>query len=244
MVGRVSAHREPVERGKRKPAVMYDVARLAGVSHQTVSRVINGSDHVKPETRDRVLAAMEKLDYRPNTVARALVTGKSQTLGVVTFDTTLYGPASTLVGIERAAHAAGYFVSIVSLESLDRLAVLRAVERLRALGVDGVLIIAPQVASMGALWALPPDLPIVAVEAGPQEGVPVAEVDQYQGAKLATRHLLELGHPTVHHLARPNDCAAAQQRIEGWRDALDAVGARVVPPLRGDWSPRSGYELG
>ena len=93
---------------------MYDVARLAGVSHQTVSRVINGSDHVRAETRDRVLAAMEKLDYRPNTVARALVTGKSQTLGVVTFDTTLYGPASTLVGIERAAHAAGYFVSIVS----------------------------------------------------------------------------------------------------------------------------------
>ena len=114
MVGRVSAHPEPAERGKRKPAVMYDVARLAGVSHQTVSRVINGSDHVRPETRDRVLAAMEKLDYRPNTVARALVTGKSQTLGVVTFDTTLYGPASTLVGIERAAHAAGYFVSIVS----------------------------------------------------------------------------------------------------------------------------------
>src|SRR4051795_5956233 len=237
MVGRVSAHPEPAERGKRKPAVMYDVARLAGGSHQTVVRVINGSEHVRPETRDRVLAAMEKLDYRPNTVARALVTGKSQTLGVVTFDTTLYGPASTLVGIERAAHSAGYFVSIVSLESLDRLAVLRAVERLRARGVDGVLIIAPQVASMGALWDLPADLPIVAVEAGPQEGVPVAEVDQYQGAKLATEHLLGLGHPTVHHLAGPTDWSEAGQRIEGWRDALDAVGARVVPPLRGDWSP-------
>ena len=244
MVGRVSAHPEPAERAKRKPAVMYDVARLAGVSHQTVSRVINGSDHVRPETRDRVMAAMEKLDYRPNTVARALVTGKSQTLGVVTFDTTLYGPASTLVGIERAAHAAGYFVSIVSLESLDRLAVLRAVERLRALGVDGVLIIAPQVASMGALWDLPADLPIVAVEAGPQEGVPVAEVDQYHGAQLATQHLLELGHPTVHHLAGPQDWAEAGQRIDGWRDALDAAGARSYAPLRGDWSPRSGYELG
>ena len=103
---------------------------------------------------------------------------------------------------------------------------LRAVERLRALGVDGVLIIAPQVASMGALWDLPADLPIVAVEAGPQEGVPVAEVDQYQGARLATEHLLELGHPTVHHLAGPTDWSEAQQRIEGWRDALDAAGAR------------------
>src|SRR3954469_25948844 len=136
MVGRVSAHPDSAsERGKRKPAVMYDVARLAGVSHQTVSRVINGSDHVRPETRERVVAAMEKLDYRPNSVARALVTGRSKTLGVVTFNTTLYGPASTLVGVERAAHAAGYFVSIVSLESLERAAVKDAVERLRALGV-------------------------------------------------------------------------------------------------------------
>src|SRR3954451_12762597 len=122
MVARVSAPPEPADR-RRKAAVMYDVARLAGVSHQTVSRVINDSDHVRPETRDRVLAAMEKLDYRPNSVARALVTGKSKTLGVVTFNTTLYGPASTLVGIERAAHSAGYFVSIVSLESLERAAV-------------------------------------------------------------------------------------------------------------------------
>src|SRR4051794_37147234 len=220
MVGRVSAHPEPAERGKRKPAVMYDVARLAGVSHQTVSRVINGSDHVRPETRDRVVAAMEKPDYRPNTVARALVTGKSQTLGVVTFDTTLYGPASTLVGIERAAHAAGYFVSIVSLEALNRKAVVRAVERLRGLGVDGALVIAPQVAAMGALWDLPGDLPIVAVEAGPQEGIAVAAVDQYQGARLATEHLLGLGHMTVHHLAGPAEWIEAQQRIDGWRDAL------------------------
>ena len=109
-----------------RAVVMADVAQLAGVSHQTVSRVINGSDHVRPDTRERVLEAMRKLDYRPNSVARALVTGRSQTLGVVSFDTTLYGPASTLFGIERAAHDAGYFVSIVSLESLDRLVGARA----------------------------------------------------------------------------------------------------------------------
>src|SRR4051794_792796 len=132
--GAVSA--QPSRNAGRR-AVMYDVARLAGVSHQTVSRVVNDSDHVRPETRERVLAAMEKLDYRPNSVARALVTGRSKTLGVLTFNTTLYGPASTLVGIERAAHAAGYFVSIVSLEALNRKAVVRAVERLRGIGVDG-----------------------------------------------------------------------------------------------------------
>jgi DNA-binding LacI/PurR family transcriptional regulator len=223
---------------------MYDVARLAGVSHQTVSRVINGSIHVRAETRDRVLAAMEKLDYRPNSVARALVTGRSHTLGVVTFDTTLFGPASTLVGIERAAHAAGYFVSIVSLEALDRPAVMRAVERLRALGVDGVLVIAPHVAATGALWDLPGDLPVVAVEAGPEDGVPVVAVDQYQGARLATEHLLSLGHKTVHHIAGPADWIEAQLRVEGWRDALDAAGAQSFAPLRGDWSPHSGYRLG
>ena len=98
---------------------MSDVGRLAGVSHQTVSRVINGSPHVRPETRKRVLAAMEELGYRPNSVARALVTGRSKTLGVVSFDTTLYGPASTLFGIERAAHEAGYFIIVASLKALN-----------------------------------------------------------------------------------------------------------------------------
>jgi DNA-binding LacI/PurR family transcriptional regulator len=223
---------------------MYDVARLAGVSHQTVSRVVNGSAQVRPETRDRVLAAMEKLDYRPNSVARALVTGRSRTLGVVTFDTSLYGPASTLVGVERAAHEEGYFVSVVSLESLERAAVLRAVERLRALGVDGILVIAPHMAAASALWDLPADLPVVAVEAGPEDAVPLVTIDQYRGARLATEHLLSLGHVTVHHIAGPADWFEAQRRVEGWRDALGLVGSRVATPVRGDWSPRAGYELG
>ena len=104
--------------------------------------------------------------------------------------------------------------------------------------------IAPHVAATSALWDLPSDLPVVAVEAGPEDGVPVVDVDQYQGARLATEHLLDLGHATVHHLAGPPDWIEAQQRIEGWRDALEAAGARGSTPLRGDWSPRSGYELG
>jgi DNA-binding LacI/PurR family transcriptional regulator len=231
-------------RDRRRAASMYDVARLAGVSHQTVSRVVNGSQQVREKTRDRVLAAMEQLDYRPNSVARALVTGRSRTLGVVTFDTALYGPASTLLGVERAAHAAGYFVSIVSLESLEPTEVTRAVERLKVLGVDGLVVIAPHVAATNALWTLPADLPVVAVEAGPDDGVPVVAVDQYQGARLATEHLLGLGHATVHHLAGPSDWIEAQHRTAGWRDALDAAGATGSSPLRGDWSARSGYELG
>src|SRR6201982_1784781 len=132
-----------ITRRRPRAPVMADVGRLAGVSHQTVSRVINGSPHVRPETRTRVLAAMEELGYRPNSVARARVTGRSRTLGVVSFDTTLYGPASTLFGIEQAAHEAGYFIIVASLKALDRSSVTEGIERLRRHGVDGILVIAP-----------------------------------------------------------------------------------------------------
>ena len=125
-------------RPPRKAPVMADVAKLAGVSHQTVSRVVNGSDHVKDDTIKRVLDAMQKLDYRPNPVARALATGKSKTLGVVSFNTTLYGPASTLFGLEQAAHRAGYFVSIVSLPSRGCGNVLRQDTELRR---DGQVVV-------------------------------------------------------------------------------------------------------
>ncbi len=224
--------------------VMSDVGRLAGVSHQTVSRVVNGSPHVRTETRERVLAAMEELGYRPNPVARALATGRSNTLGVVSFDTTLYGPASTLYGIERAAHDAGYFIIIASLKSLDRSSVIDAVERLRFRGVDGILVIAPQEDAVDALLHTPPGIPLVAVEAGPEHTVPVVAVDQFAGAVLATRHLLELDHRTVWQIAGPRDFIEGQQRVEGWRHTLRAAGAEPPAPLFGDWSARAGYEHG
>jgi DNA-binding LacI/PurR family transcriptional regulator len=230
--------------GRRRTAVMADVAKLAGVSHQTVSRVINDSAHVRPDTRRRVLAAMRQLDYRPNPAARALVTGRSQTLGVVSFDTTLYGPASTLFAIEQAAHAAGYFITIVSLLALDRVSVMGAIERLRVQGVDGILVISPQASAAEALVNLPADVPLVAVEAGPAGSVPVVAVDQFGGAASATRLLLDLGHRTVHHVAGPRDWLEARERVEGWRSTLAGAGIEAPPPLIGDWSPRSGYALG
>ncbi|HEX5780705.1 MAG TPA: LacI family DNA-binding transcriptional regulator [Solirubrobacteraceae bacterium] len=227
-----------------RAVVMADVAKLAGVSLQTVSRVINDSPHVRDVTRERVQDAMRKLEYRPNPVARALVTGRSRTLGVVSFDTTLFGPASTLFGIERAAHDADYFVSIVSLRSLDRASVMSAVERLRAQGVDGILVIAPQESATQAILHLPQDVPVVAAEAGPDESVPLVAVDQVEGARLATRHLLELGHRTVWHISGPLDWLEAQDRVDGWRSTLEAAGASPPPVLIGDWSARSGHELG
>ena len=231
---------------RRRGAVMSDVGRLAGVSHQTVSRVINGSPHVRPETRQRVIAAMRELGYRPNSVARALVTGRSNTLGVVSFDTTLYGPASTLFGIERAAHEAGYFIIVASLKALDRASVAEAIERLRRHGVDGILVIAPQQEAADALLHAPDDIPLVAVEAGPEQARSRSStVDQFAGAVAATRHLLDLGHETVWHVAGPDRLARVAQAARGL--ARDARAGRRRDPRR-RWSatgaPRAGYELG
>jgi DNA-binding LacI/PurR family transcriptional regulator len=229
---------------RRRAAVMADVGRLAGVSHQTVSRVLNDSDKVRPATRERVLEAMRQLDYRPNSVARALVTGRSRTIGVVTFDTVLYGPASTLFGIEKAAHEAGYFVSIISLRSLDQASVRVAVERLQAQGIDGILVITAHVSTASVILGLPAHVPVVAVEAGPDEGdVPVVAIDQVAGARAATEHLLALGHRTVWHAAGPEGWLEARRRVVGWESALRDAGAAVPDPVPGDWSPRSGYEI-
>src|SRR5262245_4840686 len=224
--------------------VMADVAKLAGVSHQTVSRVINGSAHVRPETRRRVMEAMGALDYRPNPAARALVTGRSGTLGVVGFDTTLYGPASALFAIEQAAHAAGYFITVVSMAVLDRESLLAAVERLRLQGVDGILVITPQEGAAEAVINLPTSIPVVAVEAARPNSVPLVAVDQFAGAVSATQLLLDLGHKTAWHVAGPREFLEAQQRVDGWRTTLERAGADLPDVLTGDWSPGSGYRLG
>jgi DNA-binding LacI/PurR family transcriptional regulator len=223
---------------------MMDVAVLAGVSHQTVSRVINRQPGVKATTRIRVQAAIEELGYRRNQAARALATGRTQTLGVVMLNSTLYGPASTLHGIEQAALDSQYFVTVASLRSPDRLAVQDAISRLVDQGVEGVLVIAPLVSLVEALGELPTGLPVVVIEGDTHAEVDVVTVDQVAGARAATRHLLELGHQTVWHVAGPSDWLEAQQRTAGWQAALDEAGADVPPPLSGDWSPRSAFAAG
>jgi DNA-binding LacI/PurR family transcriptional regulator len=223
---------------------MADVAKLAGVSHMTVSRVINSSGSVREDTRQRVAMAMQTLGYRPNSAARALVTGKSRVLGVVSFDTTLFGPASTLFGIEQAAREAGYFISIVSLKRLDLGSILEAFESLEQQAVDGIIIIAPHVSAAGALGRLPSDIPLTVVGAPPNAVVPTVAVDHRVGAFRLTQHLLSLGHETVWHIAGPDDWLEAQLREAGWRHALEEAGRPVPPVKRGDWTPGSGYEIG
>ena len=230
---------------KKPVAVMRDVAKLAGVSHQTVSRVLNEHPNVRQETRARVLEAMESLDYRRNLAARTLVTRQSHTLGIIGFETTLFGPASMLYGIEDAARTAGYLVSIATVRNLDHRPVLEAVDRLRQHAVDGIIAIAPKPAVTNGLMQAPAGLYCVAVGgAGEAGAVPTVRIDNAAGARAATRHLLDLGHRTVHHIAGPADWPEAQERVTGWRDALNEAGAPVPPIAPQSWNAETGYEQG
>ena len=226
-----------------RPPVMADVARLAGVSHQTVSRVLNDHPNVRPPTRDKVLAAIRELAYRPNAAARTLVTRRTHTLGVISFDTMLYGPASMLYGFERAAHDS-YFVSIASLPALDRRSMLDAVDRFLGQGIEGIIVIATQDTAVAALAHVSPEVPLVAVGCGTKAAVTSVAIDNAAGAAAATRYLLSLGHRTVHHVAGTSSNLDAQERVDGWRRVLEEAGAPEPALLVGDWSAASGYELG
>ncbi|WP_197087931.1 LacI family DNA-binding transcriptional regulator [Micromonospora sp. HK10] len=223
---------------------MTDVARLAGVSHQTVSRVLNGHPNVREQTRLRVQAAIAELGYRPNRAARALVTGRSQVIGVVAQNTTLYGPASLLAALEQTAAEEGFAVTVGSVRDLDRVSISAAVERHLAHRVAGIVVIAPVESAGEALEHLPKDVPLVTVDGDPRRPVPLVTVDQVAGARDATRHLLEAGHRTVWHVSGPADWFDSAGRIEGWREALRTAGAEVPPLVPGDWSAASGYRCG
>ncbi|MEI5521088.1 LacI family DNA-binding transcriptional regulator [Streptomyces brasiliscabiei] len=224
--------------------VMDDVARLAGVSKQTVSRVLNDNPAVRRETREAVLEAMRTLGYRPSRSARSLASGRTRMLGVISFDAARYGPAATLTAINTAAQDAGYLVSSIALDTADRDTVVQAVDRLSAEGADGIIAIAPQRPVATALAGARPDTPLVMLDNGLGDGTPVASSDFTAGARLATEHLLGLGHRTVWHIAGPAGWTSAERRAASWRETLERAGAEVHAPLVGDWSADSGYELG
>lgn len=229
---------------RAKAATLADVARLAGVSAMTVSRVINDARSVSEPTQARVRTAMTQLRYRPNPLARGLARGRSHTIGVVTFDTDQFGPASTLLSIERAARSRGYGVTIAAIERADRDAVRQAVLLLGDRLVDGLVVIAPFIDTDGALVGLDRRVPVVLAEAGSPREAPVVGINQVEGARLATQHLLDLGHQTVHHVSGPGEWREARLRAQGWRQALDEVGRWAPPALSGDWTPAAGYQAG
>ncbi|TDV44784.1 LacI family DNA-binding transcriptional regulator [Actinophytocola oryzae] len=227
----------------RDPA-MTDVARLAGVSHQTVSRVLNGHPNVREQTRLRVRAAIAQLGYRPNKAARALVTGKSQLIGVIAQNSSLFGPSSLLGAFESAAAEAGFSVSLRRVKVLDRESISAAVEHHRDARVAGIVAIAPTASANEALAEVPAGVPLVTVDGDPERESPLVTVDQFRGAYLATRHLLDAGHETVWHVSGPSDWYDSAGRVRGWRRALDDAGVEEPPLVAADWSAESGYKAG
>lgn len=225
----------------QRRVAMADVAARAGVSGQTVSRVVNGSPRVDPATRARVEAAMADLGYRPHRAARALRTGRSQTIGLLVSTLATVGNFRMLQAVADAATARGYAVTVVTAggaASLDE-----AFERLREQGADGAIVL-NEASALAADAEPPAGLRLVVVDAEPRGRLAIVQADHFAGAALATRHLLGLGHRGVVHLAGPSSSFAAAERERGWRAALAAAGAPASEPLRGDWSSESGYGAG
>ncbi|MFF4259873.1 LacI family DNA-binding transcriptional regulator [Streptomyces sp. NPDC001663] len=225
-----------------------DVARLAGVSQKTVSRVFNKEAYVSADVRRRVLEAAGELGYRRNNAARALASGRTRSIGVVALGTALYGPASLLIGIERAARDTGYALRVVNTLEGDPGGIAGAVDSLLEQGVDGIVISEPidEEATGGAVTG-DVDVPVLVLGA-PAASAAARTVTTGVGADLlaraATTHLLDLGHTTVHHLAGPQQWYAARDRVQGWRSALAARGCDEPPLVQGDWSAASGYAVG
>jgi len=223
---------------------MVDVARAAGVSQKTVSRVVNDERYVTDEVRERVQRAIEMLGFRPNGAARALVTRRSQRIGVVTMGgTTLHGPVSVLAGVEDEARRAGYALSIVSTTPGGGREIQAAVDSLVSQGVEAIIVSEPQ--DFGArLLDVPDGIEVLtfssqAVTSSTREFL--AYTDESAGAFEATRHLLTRA-PRVDHIAGPPDWLASRSRLRGWSRALTEAGAEIPEPVPGDWSPRSGLE--
>lgn len=230
---------------RARPPGMMAVARLAGVSHQTVSRVLNTPEAVRPATRDRVVAAMRELGYSRNLAARALVTQQTALLGVLWTGAAYFGPSGTVGGIEVAARAAGYSTLVGALEAYDEGEVKALFRTFRDRGVEGIAVVAPRerVAELAREYAA--GIPVVLVADDDSDpSLSTVAVDQELGGRLATEHLLERGCRRVWHLAGPGDWFDARARARGWRAALADAGLEAPDVVRGDWSPESGYEAG
>lgn len=237
---------DPTSGRGRRPASILDVAAAAGVSYQTVSRVINGHPSVRPATRDLVLAAIEELGFRPNRAARVLRGAHARSVTVLTPNTSLYGYQAALQGIEEAARAVGFSVGVRVVDSDQRAEVAAAVRRAIEPG-GSLIVIAYDRAGTLALDAVPPEIPVAAMvetpAADPAPDKPWVWLDDRKAAAGATRYLLSLGHRTVHYLAIPSSTRTSQRQA-GWRQALQEAAAPVPAPVQCGWTPRSGYQTG
>ena len=229
-------------RATRGPSIA-DVARLAGVSAQTVSRVSTGADPVRDDTRGRVLAAMHQLGYSPNRAARALRNGSFGTIGLIAHGFERTGEALTTEAVVEAAAAEDLSVTLLNVLSTDVDQWKNAAQRLTNQAIDGLVIIRAEQVTPDSL-ALPAGLPVAVSDSRLVGHYAAVVADQVQGSRDAVRHLLDLGHRTVHHVAGPPDSEPALVRIATWQRCLDEAGLRPPPLWQGDWTARSGYRVG
>jgi DNA-binding LacI/PurR family transcriptional regulator len=169
---------------------------------------------------------------------------RSRTIGLLSLGVSPYDKAAVLLGVQGATRSSGYCLSILSVQVPNRAALSTAVERLRRLAVDGMLVIAPSRAAAELLAEFAGELPLVTLGGAEQDLLPSVTSDHYAGAAAATSHLLRLGHRSVCHVAGPGDWPEPGSRLAGWRDTLLAAGAAVPDPVIGDGTPEGGYEIG
>ncbi len=221
---------------------LEDVARVAGVSSQTVSRVVNDHPYVSDDTRRRVQDAIRKLGYRPNRAARSLATQRSCMLGIVTYGIDHYGPAQMVTNVEQTAKARGYGVTLSTIQTLTPAEVRAAIDALGGSVVDGLVLITPVVGLRTAdVMALCGDIPFVQIDTNLGAKLPSVVIDQHYGSRLATQHLLDLGHRRLCEISGPLYWHGALARHRSWIETLDAAGLEPGPHVEGDWTAASGY---
>jgi DNA-binding LacI/PurR family transcriptional regulator len=223
---------------------MADVGKLAGVSHQTVSRVLNEPGRVSDETQARVQAAIEQLKYHRSTVARALATRRTKTIGLISTGIALHSHSKRMIAFNEAARAAGYQVSMASIANGDRDSMMSALDVLLGQSVEGLVLIAADVRTLEIIRDVQLDVPLVTAESSGRAGLHSVSIDQFLGAQLATSYLADLGHRNILHVAGPSWSLDANERLNGWRTELERRGLPVRDPIVGDWTPESGYEIG
>lgn len=232
---------------RKKRVTIKDVAHAARVSTQTVSRVINNVSYVSDETRKRVEQVVEELGYRPSTLARSLIQQRSYTLGIVTYGLKYIGPSRTLNGIADKADQLGYMLLMKELDDFAADSIDEVLDSLLARQVDGILWAVPQIGSnrnwlTNRLASTP--VPVLFLTMEPRSGVPSISTDNYQGAVVATQHLLDCGCKRIAHISGPMDWWEAQERKRGWRDTLEKAGmdASEYRCTEGNWSSASGEQ--
>lgn len=228
----------------RRRARMRDVAALAKVSHQTVSRVINGGI-VAPDTRERVLAAIQALGYRPNSTARALVTQRSGLLGIISPAQSYFGPSSMQLGVELAAHDRGFLTVLSPLEEFTADTLNDAIGRFASLSAEAIIVIEPLESILLDLDHLEAPMPLVAVmspEMGRRLGTPTATLDHIPGMRALLNHLRELGHRNIAHLGGRDGWYESRERKECYLEEMRDAGLTpwVIPT--NSWASQAAFE--